>query len=129
MGTSFIIDTSAYSNLQRGDDRLRRIMGAASEIYVPTIVVGELKAGFAFGKHQAKNEKLLERFIADPIVSIINISDATPNFFASVYAELRRAGLQIGQNDIWIAALCLELSLPILADDSGFDGVKGLERV
>jgi tRNA(fMet)-specific endonuclease VapC len=32
-------------------------------------------------------------------------------------------------NDLWIAALCVQHKLPLLSNDSDFDGIEGLEAI
>lgn len=126
---NFLIDTSAYSALQRGSVAIKKILENADQIYIPTIVIAELKAGFAFGANTAVNESLLRKFTSDPAVSVVNIDEATPDIFAKVYAQLRNKGRAISQNDLWIASLALQYQLPLLTLDKGFAGIKQLELI
>lgn len=126
---ALILDTSAYSAVQRGNREVANILNTAQQIYLPTIVVGELKAGFAFGTKRLDNERLLEKFMADPVVSVITLGDKTTIEFAEIYVQLRKDGKTIGQNDLWIAALARENQLPLLTLDKDFEGVDGLELV
>jgi predicted nucleic acid-binding protein len=32
-------------------------------------------------------------------------------------------------NDLWIAALCIQHSLPLLTNDRGFNGIENLEVI
>jgi predicted nucleic acid-binding protein len=43
--------------------------------------------------------------------------------------ELKRAGTPIPSNDVWIAALCRQHSLPVVSRDRHFDAVPGLKRL
>jgi len=125
----FIIDTSAYSMAQRGDQKIIALLNKAQQIYLPRIVEGELKAGFSFGKQKIENERLLEKFVASDSVTILTLSEKTPDHFAQIYANLRSRGKPIGQNDLWIAALSLEINVPLLTLDSDFGSVNGLVLV
>ncbi len=113
----FLLDTSAYSAFNRGDAKLKQYFNALDEILVPLIVIGELRAGFAAGTKCQQNEVLLRQFLDAPSVSSVSITDKSTQLFADVYLRLRKAGTPIGTNDIWIAALCLEHSLPLLTLD------------
>jgi len=126
---NIIIDTSAYSALQRGNQPIKSIFNTAQQIYIPTIVIGELKAGFAFGAKKEQNERLLNRFVADSAVSVVNINDRSPDIFARLYAQLRKSGHAVSQNDLWIASLAVEHQLPLLTLDSDFSYIEGLELV
>ncbi len=124
---NLLIDTSAYSALQKGSMPIKKILENADQIYIPTIVIAELKAGFAFGANMTVNESLLDKFTSDSAVSVVNIDESTPNIFAELYAQLRNKGRAIAQNDLWIASLALQYQLPLLTLDVGFASIKQLE--
>ncbi len=52
------IDTNIYSALKKGNPEIRKILENADEIYIPSIVLGELYAGFQMGSKLRKNIKL-----------------------------------------------------------------------
>ena len=60
---------------------------------------------------------------------VLDIGVETAAKYAQVRMELKRAGTPIPSNDVWIAALCRQHSLPLLSRDSHFEWVKGLRRV
>lgn len=126
---NFILDTSAYSAVQRGNLQVARLLNEAHQIFLPAVVEGELRAGFAFGTKTIENNELLDRFLTQRTVSLLYFSPETPKVFVEIYAELRRAGRPIGQNDLWIAALAREHRLPILTLDTDFAYVKGIEHM
>jgi len=43
--------------------------------------------------------------------------------------ELKKIGYPIPENDLWIAATCLELDIPLLTVDGHFDYVHGLQVI
>lgn len=104
-------------------------MRAAATIYVPLIVVAELRAGFALGNRRAKNEALLTRFLNVERVHVIAPDEQTTRFYADVYAGLRGRGKPIPSNVLWIAALVLQHSLVLFDRDSDFDHVPQLARL
>lgn len=125
----FVLDTSAYSAFNRGDERLKAWFQARHDIVVPLIVVGELRAGFAAGTKSKENEQLLQRFLDAPNVHSITITDTTTRLFAEIYLALRSAGTPIGTNDIWIAAMTLECATSLLTLDVDFSSVPNLKLV
>jgi len=125
-----VIDTSAFSEFERGKaPKLRPIFRAHTELVMSLIVVGELRAGYAAGNHQAHNESLLRRFLDRPNVTIYYLSEQTTSYYGQIYADLKKIGKPINTNDMWIAALCLEHKLPLLTLDKHFSAIPNLELV
>ncbi len=124
--SSFTLDTSVYSAFNRGDKRLKNWFKTDIDIMVPSIVIGELRAGFAAGSKRKENETLLRRFLDSPNVNIATISDNTTKIYAEIYLHLRENGKPIGTNDMWIAAITLELDNELLTLDEGFTHIPDL---
>ncbi|MEK7059175.1 MAG: type II toxin-antitoxin system VapC family toxin [Patescibacteria group bacterium] len=122
----YILDTSAYSAFNRGDERLRPWFKSSNEIIVPIIVIGELRAGFAAGDKTQDNENLLQRFLNSPNVHTAMLTDDTTKLFAEVYLSLRKAGTPIGTNDLWISAISFEYDASLLTLDADFSNVPDL---
>jgi tRNA(fMet)-specific endonuclease VapC len=101
----------------------------ADEVWLPFIVVGELRAGFAAGNQGPRNEAVLRRFLMKPGVAILYAGEQTTHHYASVYRQLRKQGTPIPTNDMWIAALVLEHSLVLYARDAHFNALAQLTRV
>jgi tRNA(fMet)-specific endonuclease VapC len=101
----------------------------ADEVWLPFIVVGELRAGFAVGTQGTRNEAVLHRFLLKPGVSILYADNQTTQQYANVYRQLRKQGMPIPTNDMWIAALVLRHSLVLSARDAHFDALPQLTRV
>jgi len=125
----FSLDTSAFSDFNRGDSRLKEWFHSENEILVSQIVIGELRAGFAAGNRREVNEKLLQRFLDSPNVQTVTITNSTTKLFAEIYLRLRKAGTPIGTNDMWIAAFSLEHDVPLLTTDGDFANVPDLVLV
>lgn len=123
----FVLDTSAYSEFNRGNPKLRQWFRSDHEVTVPLIVIGELRAGFAAGDRRAENEQLLQRFLDSPNVHTASITDKTTHLFAQIYLALRQAGTPVGTNDLWIAALSVEHHYPLLTVDSDFSRIKAIQ--
>ncbi len=119
-----LLDTSAYSALLRGDERVRDALRNADEIRVNPVVLGELLAGFLSGRHRKKNEEELRLFLGSPRVAVVPIDEQTSERYALVLASLRRRGRPIPSNDLWIAASAAQYGLRLLTLDAHFLAVE-----
>jgi tRNA(fMet)-specific endonuclease VapC len=122
------LDTKRYSDFARGETSVRELLETAQEVYLPFIVLGELRAGFAVGKHGAKNERNLRAFLAKVGVDLLYADEQTTHYYATVYRQLRRQGTPIPTNDMWIAALVLQHNLVLCDRDQHFDYLPQLTR-
>jgi len=123
------LDTNRYTDLCRGEVSIVETVESADEVWLPFIVVGELRTGFAMGTQGPRNEAILRRFLLKPGVAILYADEQTTHHYASVYRQLRKQGTPIPTNDMWIAALALQHSLVLCARDAHFDALPQLVRV
>ena len=118
-----LLDTSAYSAFKDGHREATYSIREAGEIYINTIVLGELYVGFMGGKHRERNRAEFDRFVDSPRVNIVEIDEVTAERYALIYETLRAAETPISANDLWIAASALQHGLELLTFDSDFTRV------
>ena len=94
--------------------------------WIPLIVLGEIKAGFAGGTQGAKNEGLLRTLLAKPTVDVLLPNRETADQYARVFVQLRRKGTPVPDNDLWIAALVLQNDLELITRDAHFESIPQL---
>ena len=123
------LDTNRYTDLCKGVDETVELLSTADEVLLPFVVVAELRAGFAFGKRSADNERVLRRFLLKDGVSILYADDQTTHHYAAAYRQLRVQGTPIPTNDLWIAALVLQHNLSLHDRDRHFDHLPQILRV
>jgi tRNA(fMet)-specific endonuclease VapC len=128
-GVRLALDTNRYTDLCRGEESVIETVEQAEEVWLPFIVIGELRAGFAVGTHGPRNEAVLRRFLLKRGVGILYTDEQTTHHYANVYRQLRKQGTPIPTNDMWIAALVLQHSLVLCARDVHFDALAQLTRV
>jgi tRNA(fMet)-specific endonuclease VapC len=121
--------TNRYTDLFRGDMSVASTVEFADEVWLPFVVVGELRAGFALGTRGSRNEAVLRRFLLKQGVGILYADEQTTHHYAAVYRQLRKQGTPIPTNDMWIAALVLQHSLTLCARDAHFDALPQIVRV
>ncbi|MFZ0688184.1 MAG: type II toxin-antitoxin system VapC family toxin [Acidobacteriaceae bacterium] len=123
------LDTNRYTDLVRGDPHVAESVESADEVWLPFVVLAELRAGFSLGTKGAQNEAALRRFLFKPSVEVLYADEQTTHHYASVYRQLRLQGTPIPTNDMWIAALVLQHSLILCARDTHFEALPQLLRV
>jgi len=123
------LDTNRYTDLCRGNASVVESIERADEVWLPFIVLGELRAGFAVGSQGPRNEAALRRFLLKPGVGLLYADEQTTHHYAGVYRQLRKQGNPIPTNDMWIAALVLQHSLVLFAREAHFDALPQLMRV
>lgn len=122
------VDTNRLTDLLRGDAQLAKRLGTCDEVWVPLMVLGEIKAGFQGGTQRHRNEALLQRFLAKVTVSVLLPSRETAEHYARIFVQLKRAGTPVPDNDLWIAALALEHDLTLITRDRHFERIAQLPR-
>ena len=121
-----VLDTSAYSRLRRGDERVLDLVAVAEIVVVPVTALGELEAGFELGGRQRENRAALADFLAEPFVRVHATSAETARRYGELFARLWRAGTPVPINDVWIAAACLDCGGHLLTFDRHFERIPGL---
>ena len=123
--TEIVLDTSVAIAILNDKGHVGTWVRAFDGIYLPVIVLGELR----FGALKSSKPKVnLERI--QTLVDRCNTLDVQPGTaatYARIRCELRFKGKPMPENDLWIAAICLENSLPVATYDKHFLEVEDLE--
>ncbi|MDA3948399.1 MAG: type II toxin-antitoxin system VapC family toxin [Spirochaeta sp.] len=117
------LDTNAYSDFKRGDAETVAALERAARIVVPSVVLGELYAGFHGGSRERRNIEELDAFLAVPGVAVEDVTSAIARQYGLLVNELRIRGTPIPTNDIWIAATALHTGAELVTRDEHFDAV------
>lgn len=110
-----LVDTNAYAAFKHGEPEALTILEHAPVVSINSVVLGELLSGFAGGAREAANRSQLAEFLAAPSVAILPVDQRTAEWYATVYAALRKAGKPIPTNDMWIAASALQHGLDLFS--------------
>jgi tRNA(fMet)-specific endonuclease VapC len=114
------LDTSAYSQMRRGNQAILDVVRRAETIALSAIVLGELHGGFRAGNRCAENIAQLAQFLSKPSVRVLNITEETALRYAEIDVYLRKRGRPLPRNDVWIAAVALEHGLHLVTLDAHF---------
>lgn len=122
------LDTNRLTDLFQGDAALAKQLGSCDEVWLPLTVLAELRAGFLGGNRAARNEALLQSFLIRPTVRVLLPNLDTADAYARLFVQLKQAGTPIPDNDLWIAALCLQHNLTLITRDRHFRHIPQLLR-
>jgi tRNA(fMet)-specific endonuclease VapC len=122
------IDSNRYTDLGKGIAEVVETLESAEWVYLPFVVLAELRAGFALGSKGTHNERILRQFLMRSGVDVLNADEQTTHHYGAVYRQLRQQGTPIPTNDLWIAALVLQHNLVLYARDKHFDSLPQITR-
>jgi tRNA(fMet)-specific endonuclease VapC len=94
-------------------------------LFLPLKALGELYKGVFKSSQTQKNRLLLETFLQT--MAVLHPDTATALHYAQISADLEQKGTLIPENDIWIAAIALECTMPLATRDAHFGKVTGLQ--
>lgn len=94
------------------------------QIYLPVPVVGELIFGALNSQRSQENSTRVQELVNR--CTVLEAKASTAFVYAQIRLQLRRRGKPIPENDLWIAALCLEHNIPLATEDTHFSEINGL---
>jgi len=125
-----VLDTNIYCDYAEGlPHAVEYLATRGDDIYLPSIVMGELTYGFMKGSRQQLNERKLQEIIKKLKIEIINVNRNVSRKYAIIYLSLVKKGAKIPINDVWIAASCMEVGGTLLTRDHHFQHVEQIETV
>ncbi|MFY9739827.1 MAG: type II toxin-antitoxin system VapC family toxin [Candidatus Cybelea sp.] len=124
-----LLDPNRYGDFFLGVAQTVELVEHAETVFVPFVVLAELRAGFVYGRRQAENEHILRQFLSRDGISTLFADDRTTHQYAAIYRQLRKQGTAIPTNDMWLAALALQHDLALHDRDKHFDHLPQLVRV
>jgi predicted nucleic acid-binding protein len=122
------LDTNRLTDLFQGDAALAERLGLCDEVWIPLVVLAEIKAGFLGGNRRYRNEILLRKLLTKTTVGVLLPDRETAEHYARLFVQLKRAGTPVPDNDLWIAALALQHDLVLITRDRHFKNIPQLPR-
>lgn len=127
MSGRFLLDTNIVIALFANEATIKNNLAQASEVFIPSIVVGELCYGARKSGRVKANLARIDELVAG---SAILVCDAkTARQYGEVKNKLRLKGRPLPENDIWIAALALQHQLVLATRDAHFQEVGSLQTL
>ncbi len=120
------VDTSGYSAFKRGDISAIELIETADKVVMPTVVLGELYAGFHIGSRTQKNIGELADFLGRSGVTLAEVDQSVAERYGQLIRSLQERGTPLPTHDVWIAAVALDWGARLLTFDTHFDRVPGI---
>jgi len=124
MSGRYLLDTNIVIALFADESAVKDLLGEAEEVFIPSIVLGELYYGARKSRRVAENIARIDDFAARNIV--LGCDTETARRYGEVKNGLWRKGRPVPENDVWIAAMALQNDLILVARDAHFREVEGL---
>jgi tRNA(fMet)-specific endonuclease VapC len=125
-GSSVALDTSVAIDVLAG--RAESLTAQAiTEFLLPVPVIGELRYGALNSRKADENLAEVERLVAR--CRVMDVTLATAAVYARLRLQLKTKGKPIPENDLWIAASCVEHDVKLAAVDGHFDAIDDLQRL
>jgi tRNA(fMet)-specific endonuclease VapC len=122
---SVLLDTTiVVDHLRSKSPSLIERFKETATLYLPVIALGELLYGAYKSALPSKSLGQIEDF--GRLCAVLGIDAQTSVYYGQLNSDLGRLGKLIPQNDIWIAAIALQHSLPLATRDQHFSFVPGL---
>ncbi len=125
-----VLDTNIYSDFAEGLPDVVDILATLGEqLFMPSIVLGELSYGFMKGRRRELNEKKLLQIIDQLKMEIITVDQHVARKYGIIYNSLAKKGKKIPINDVWIAACCMITGGTLLTRDRHFEFIDQIEAI
>ena len=124
-GNNFLVDTNIVIEVFKGNKEIADYLYKLPEIFISSIVLGELYIGINRVANRAKHLKRLNDFLK--LTTILNVDDETAAIYGAIIADLYKLGKPIPTNDVWIAAIAIQYNLTLLTADRYFEEIDNLK--
>ena len=124
MGGDRLLDTNIVIALFFGDLKVREEI-MEFNIYVPSIVIGELRYGAEKSTRRISNQVQIDSLVNE--VHILPVTANTAGHYGIIKNSLKKRGQPIPENDVWIAALSRELDMVLVTRDNHFSHIDDIQ--
>lgn len=122
-----ILDSNIVIDFFSGKKDVVKLVTQLEQVFITSVILGELYVGIFRISNKAKHLKKLENFLS--LCTILNIDSTTSQLFGQTVAALYKKGKPIPTNDVWIAASAQQHNLPLMTNDKHFKEIEDLSIV
>lgn len=122
-----LADTSVFIGLEAV--RFGAGQFADFEWAVSAVTLGELRLGVLQARGPEAAARRLSTYQLAQRFEPLAVTEAVSEAWALLISRLRMEGRKAPVNDSWIAATALAHGVPVVTQDSGYDGMPGLQLI
>ena len=127
MSGRLLLDTNIVIALFADEATIRDKLSQANEVFIPSIVIGELCYGARKSRQVEANLARVDELIAS--TTILECNAETAWQYGEIKDTLRLKGRPLPENDVWIAALALQYGLVLVTRDAHFKEVTSIQTM
>lgn len=125
MSGKCLLDTNIVIALFADESTVKENLAKTDEVFIPSIVIGELNYGARKSARSKENLARIDDFAESNVV--LGCDTGTAHFYGEIKNALRVKGHPIPENDIWIAAIALQHGLTLVTRDAHFSEIENLK--
>src|SRR5882672_6053759 len=105
----YLLDTNVVIALFAGEPWVRRHLEVSPDIFLPSMVIGELYYGACASGRKVANLQRIDELVK--VSDVLTCDAQTARLYGDVKNGLREKGRPIPENDVWIATIALQHGL------------------
>jgi tRNA(fMet)-specific endonuclease VapC len=125
MSGRYLLDTNIVIALFADEAIVKDHLAQANEVFIPSIVIGELCYGAKKSGRVSANLAKVDELVANSTVLVCDAETAKQ--YGEVKNKLRLKGRPLPENDVWIAALAIQHALILVTRDAHFQEIENLQ--
>lgn len=126
MSGRFLLDTNIVIALFGDEASVKEHLAGAEEVFVSSIVLGELYYGAFKSSRAEDNLRRIEDFATS--CAVLCCDKNTAKEYGSIKNRLQEKGTPIPENDIWISAIAKQHDIILVTSDKHFEEVEDLKQ-
>lgn len=124
MSGKISLDTNIVIRLFKNEPIVVQKLTSSTSIYLTVPVIAELLYGAENSVRKEENLKNYNKFIDE--CNILPLTRKTAEQYSKIRMRLKLRGNPIPENDIWVAAACIENQISLISEDKHFDFIEDL---
>ena len=124
MNGRYLLDTNIVVRLFAGDKAVQNWLDKAPEIYIPSIVLGELFYGAQKSANVESNTLKIIEFSS--YSATLPCDSETAKHYGEIKNQLKKKGRPIPENDVWIGAIAKQHNLTLVTGDLHFNEIESI---
>lgn len=122
----YLIDTNIIVDFWRGKTFFKNF-DFGKDCSINVIILSELYCGAEKSSNPAKSKKLIESFIKDFDIEIVDINKETAKFYGLLRSKLEKKGERLEDFDLIIASSCVQFDMTLITNNiKHFRRIKNL---